>query len=123
MIRDYAIETTFEGERDGVPVWEFTLIPHEDAAVVWGKIVLEVRQDDYMPTWQKYYDEEGRLVRTLTFGDYRQMDDRLVPTRMEVRPVDSPEEYTRITYADLDFNVDLDDGFFSLRNLRGLSPD
>jgi outer membrane lipoprotein-sorting protein len=123
MIRDYAIETTFEGERDGVPAWEFTLIPHEDAAVVWGKIVLEVRQDDYMPTWQKYYDEEGELVRTLTFGDYREMDDRLVPTRMEVRPVDSPEEYTRITYADLDFNVDLDDGFFSLRNLRGLSPD
>ncbi len=123
MIRDYSIETTFEGERDGAAMWEFTLTPHEDAAVVWGKIVLEVRQADYMPTWQKYFDEGGAMVRTLTFGDYREMDGRLVPTRMEVRPVDEPSEYTRITYQNLDFDVDLDDGFFSLRNLRGLRAD
>lgn len=123
MIRDYSIVTSFEGDRDGIPVWEFTLTPHEDAAVVWGKIVLEVRQADYMPTWQKYYDEDGTLVRTLTFSDFRTMDDRLVPTQMEIRPVDSPDEYTRVTYQSLDFDVDLDDGFFSLRNLRGLRPD
>lgn len=123
MIRDYAIETSFDGERDGAAVWEFTLTPHEDAAVVWGKILLEVRQADYMPTWQKYYDEDGRLVRTLVFGDYRHVDDRLVPTRMEVRPVDAPAEFTRITYEHLDFDVDLDDEFFSLRNLRSLSAD
>ena len=123
MIRDYTIVTSFEGERDATPVWEFTLTPHEDAAVVWGKIVLEVRQQDYMPTWQKYYDEDGTLVRTLSFGDFREMDGRLVPTTMEIRPVDSPEEYTRVTYSELDFDVALDDGFFSLRNLRGLRPD
>jgi outer membrane lipoprotein-sorting protein len=123
MIRDYAIATSFEGERDGVPVWEFTLTPREDAAVVWGKIVLEVRQKDYMPTWQRYYDEDGRIVRTLTFSGYRQMDDRVVPTQMEVRPADSPDEYTRVTYGTLEFDVDLDDAFFSLRNLRGLRAD
>jgi len=123
MIRDYAIATSFEGDRDGTPVWEFTLTPREDAAVVWGKIVLEVRQSDYMPTWQRYYDEEGQIVRTLTFSGYRQMDDRMVPTRMEVRPADAPEEYTRVTYGSLEFDVDLDDEFFSLRNLRGLRAD
>lgn len=122
MIRDYTIVTSFEGERDGEAVWEFTLTPHQDAAVVWGKIVLEVRQKDDMPTWQRYYDEDGAMVRTLTFSEYREMDDRLVPTQMEIRPLDSPEEYTRIIYKDLDFDVELDDGFFSMRNLRGLRP-
>ncbi len=123
MIRDYSITTSFEGTRRGEEVWEFTLTPHEDAAVVWGKVVLEVRQRDTMPTWQKYYDEDGELVRTLRFSDYTVMDGRMVPTRMEIRPVDSPDEYTRVTYDDLRFNVDLDDGFFSLRNLRGLRAD
>jgi len=123
MIRDYAITTSFEGTRHGEKVWEFTLVPHEDAAVVWGKVVLEVRQRDTMPTWQKYYDEDGELVRTLRFSKYAVMNGRLVPTRMEIRPVDSPDEYTRVTYDELKFNVDLDDGFFSLRNLRGLRAD
>ncbi len=123
MIRDYSIVTSFEGDREGSAVWEFTLTPHEDAAVVWGKIVMEVRQQDDMPTWQKFYDEEGDLVRTMTFGQYQRMDDRTVPTVMEIRPTDSPEEYTRVVYEQLDFDVELDDGFFSLRNLRGLRPD
>jgi outer membrane lipoprotein-sorting protein len=118
LIRDYAITISFEGERAGTLVWEFVLTPHPDAAVVWGKILLEVRQQDLMPTWQRYYDEHGNLVRTLTFGDYRQMGGRLIPARMEMRPADKPNEYTVITYRDLAFDVALDDDFFSLRNLR-----
>ena len=120
MIRDYEIVTSFDGERGGTKVWEFTMTPHEDAAVVWGKIVLEVRQGDLMPTWQDYYDEDGEVIRKLTFSEYREMSGRKVPTRMEIRPTDSPEEYTRVTYDELNFGADLDDSFFSLRNLRGL---
>ncbi len=118
LIRDYAITISFEGERAGTPVWEFTLTPHPEAAVVWGRILLEVRQLDLMPTWQRYYDEHGNLVRTLTFGEYRQMGGRLIPARMEMRPADKPNEYTVITYRDLTFDVPFDDEFFSLRSLR-----
>jgi outer membrane lipoprotein-sorting protein len=123
LIRDYAISISFEGERGGTAVYEFTLEPHPDAAVVWGKILLEVRQDDLMPTWQKYYDEEGDLVRTLTFSKYRRMGGRLIPAEMEMRPVDKPQEYTRVTYESLEFDVPLRDDFFSLRRLRNLSED
>ncbi len=121
LIRDYAISISFEGERGGTAVYEFTLEPRPDAAVVWGKILLEVRRDDLMPTWQKYYDEDGNLVRTLTFSKYRQMGGRLLPAEMEMRPVDKPQEYTRVTYEDLAFDVPLQDDFFSLRRLRNLS--
>jgi outer membrane lipoprotein-sorting protein len=120
LIRDYTIEISFEGEREGTAVWEFTLTPLPDAPVVWGKIVLEVRQADRMPTWQRYFDEEGKLVRTLTFTDYREMDGRLIPTKMTMRPVDEPDEYTLVAYRDLHFDVPLEDDFFSLRRLRNL---
>lgn len=119
MIDDYEIEIGFDGERDGVAVWEFELTPKAEAAVVWGKIVEQIRKSDLMPVWGKYYDEEGALVRTLTFDQYRRMDGRLVPTRMRVQPADKPDEVTQLIYRELKFDVGLDAEFFSLRNLRG----
>lgn len=123
MIRDYDITIAFEGERDGAKIWEFQLLPHPDAAVVWGKILLEVRQSDLMPLRQRYYDEDGTLARTLTFSNFRDMGGRLVPAEMEMRPADHPQEFTRVVYEDLRFDVPLDDSFFSLRRLRNLSDE
>ncbi len=120
LVRDYDISLAFEGERGGEDVWEFALEPRPEAAVVWGAIRLEVRKRDLMPIRQRYFDEDGKLVRTLAFSDYRQMGGRLVPARMEMRPADAPEEHTTITYEELEFDVSLDDDFFSLRRLRNL---
>ncbi len=118
IIEDYDIEISYEGPRDGEEVWEFTLTPKPEAPVVWGRIEEQVRKRDMMPTWVRYYDEDGTLVRTMTFGGYRTMDGRLVPTEMTVVPSHKPGEYTRLVYHELDFDVDLDPSFFSLRSLR-----
>ena len=86
---DYVIATSFEGQRDGVAVSEYTLTPKPAAAVVWGKITLEVRQADLMPIWQRYYDEDGKLVRELSFSDYKTyVSGRLIPTRLVMRPLE-----------------------------------
>jgi outer membrane lipoprotein-sorting protein len=118
LIRDYFITISFEGKRNGVAVYEFTLTPKPEAAVVWGKVVLEVRQADLLPTWQQFYDEDGKLVREMTLSDYKVMGGRLVPTRMVVRPVDKPGEQTMITYNDLTFDIAISEDTFSLRNLE-----
>lgn len=118
MVDDYDIAIGFEGARDGVPVWEFTLTPKAAAAVVWGKVVMQVRKADLMPTWARYYDDRGNLVRTMTFGDYRTFGGRLVPAETTVRPEDKPDERTTIRYRALAFDVPLAPSFFSLRNLQ-----
>jgi outer membrane lipoprotein-sorting protein len=118
MVEDYDVALSYEGARDGEPVWEFRLTPKPEAAVVWGGVLLQVRKRDLMPTWSRYYDDRGNLVRTLTFGDYRELGGRLVPARMVVTPVDKPDESTTLTYRDLEFDIPLDQSFFSLRNLR-----
>ena len=118
IVDDYDFEISFEGEREGVEVWEFQLTPRPEAPVIWGRIDEQVRKADLMPTWIRYYDEDGGLVRTMTFSDYRTMGDRLVPASMLVIPADKPEEHTVLTYHDLDFGISLDESFFSLRNLR-----
>ncbi len=118
MSRDYFITISYEGERNGSSVYEFTLIPKPNAAVVWGKLELEVRQDDLMPTWHRYYDEDGTLIRELTFSEYTLMGGRRVPTRLVMQPYDKPGEQTVIIYDDLAFDVPIQADTFSLRNLE-----
>ncbi|MGD8868851.1 MAG: outer membrane lipoprotein-sorting protein [Gemmatimonadales bacterium] len=118
LVDDYDIEIAFEGDRDGVRVWEFELTPKPEAAVVWGSILYRVRKEDLMPLWAKYYDEDGKLVRTMTFSDFRVMGGRLIPAALEVQPENKPGEHTRVQYSELEFNIDIDTDFFSLRNLR-----
>lgn len=96
LIRDYVIALSFAGECNGTAVYEFTLMPRADAAVVWEKIVLEVRQADLMPTWQRYEDEDGIVVRELMFSEYKMMESRFIPTRMVMRPLDKPGEQTEV---------------------------
>ena len=118
LVDDYEIEITFEGERDGAEVWEFVLVPLPEAPVVWGGIRYQVRKEDFMPTWARYYDESDEIVRTMVFSEIRLMGSRLVPTVMTMEPADKPGETTVVRYHELDFDVDLDEDYFSLRNLR-----
>ncbi len=118
LVDDYDIALGYEGPRDGVDVWELVLTPKPEAAVVWGKIVERVRKKDLMPVWARYYDEDGSLVRTMTFSDYRTFSGRLVPATLTVVPTDKPENRTVVTYDSLAFDVGLSPTFFSLRNLE-----
>jgi len=115
---DYDPAITFEGERDGQSVLEFTLMPKPQAAVVWGKVVITVRAQDYIPVNSLYYDEDMALVRTMTFFQVKEMGGRRIPTILHVVPADKPGEYTELVYEQMHFNMDLDDAFFSLAQLR-----
>jgi len=118
LIRDYEIAVSFEGQRDGVPLWELTLTPHADAAVVWGRIVMEVRKEDSMPTWIHYFGDDGARKRTLTFSKYATMGGRLVPTLMRAVPTDKPDESTAIEYTKLEFDLKLPPETFTLAALK-----
>ncbi len=58
-------------------------------------------------------------MRTLTFGRYRAMGGRLIPTEMHMQPVDKPGERTVVRYEKLEFDIGTDPSAFSLRALRG----
>ena len=118
LIDDYDIDIGYEGDRDGVEVWEFRLSPKPEAAVVWDRIDYQVRKADLMPTWAYYFDEDGARVRTVTFGDYRVTGGRLVPMLTEVIPDDEPGERTVVRYQELEFDIEIGESAFSLHALR-----
>ncbi len=93
-------------------------IPHKDAPVVWGSIVIAVTKDDHLPEWQKYYDEKGELIRIMSYSDIKTVDKRTLPTTLEMVPQNKEGHRTIIRYLDLKFNVKLDPETFTLRNLH-----
>ena len=66
-------------EQDGFQVYVIQSIPHEEAAVVWGREVLTVR-DDWVLLKQEFRDQEDVLVKTLEALEIAPMGGRNVAT-------------------------------------------
>ncbi|MCW8827780.1 MAG: outer membrane lipoprotein-sorting protein [Gammaproteobacteria bacterium] len=115
---DYDSTLSYEGQRDGRMIYEMTALPKPNAPVVWGKVVMLIEQQTLAPYRALYYDEEGELVRTLTFDMLQQIGERVVPMRMSLQPEDKPDESTVIRYHDIEFGVPLETAFFSLQSLK-----
>lgn len=93
-------------------------IPKEDIPIVWGKVITAVRESDYIPVWEKYYDEDGELMRIMNFTEIRDFDGKVIPSVMEVIPANKEGHKTVVRYLEVDFNPDVPDDVFTLRNLR-----
>jgi outer membrane lipoprotein-sorting protein len=118
FVDDYTYRLSFSGLRGGQFIYEIECIPKPEAAVVWGKVVIIVLKEDLIPLKELFYDEDGTLMRTMTFSEVRSFGRRTVPSVTTLVPADKPDELTRITYNRLQFGIDVDEEFFSLRNLK-----
>jgi hypothetical protein len=118
MEEDYDPFISFEGERDNQQIFEFTLIPKPDAAVVWGKVVAILLEDGYLPLEYYYYDEDMNIARTITFSKMEMLAGRLRPKVMKVVPADKPDEFTELIYEELDLGIPIEDDFFSIARLK-----
>ncbi len=115
---DYNASISFEGERDGRKIIEFTLVPKPDAPVVWGKLLLIIMADSYTPLIEFYYDEDMQLARTFTFNDLKLLGGKERPAVLRVVPADKPDEYTEFIYEQLELNIPVNDSMFSKSSLK-----
>jgi len=115
---DYESSITFSGVRDNKSVIEVTSIPKPDAAVVWGKVVTVIDSEKYVPLESSYFDEENLPVRVMKFDNVITQNNRMFPARLVLHPIDKPEESTIVEYLETDFDINLNDGLFSLRSLQ-----
>jgi outer membrane lipoprotein-sorting protein len=117
IIDRYEHELSGAEEREGHVYYTITSVPHEDAAVVWGKEVLTIR-DDWVLMEEQFWDQDGALVKVLETLEVAQMGGRPVARVMRMGKVDTPDEWTRITAEHIEFDLDLPDQLFTLSNLR-----
>ena len=102
---------------EGHTIYEIQSIPHETAAVVWGKEVLVVR-DDYVMLEQSFFDQDGVLVKKLESLEIGEMGGRAIAIRQRMGKVDEPDEWTEVHVASVEFDIELADNVFTLSNLR-----
>jgi outer membrane lipoprotein-sorting protein len=104
-------------EQDGHAVYEIQSVPHEEAAVVWGREVLKIRDDNVMLE-QRFYDQDDLLVKTLRTLEVKEMGGRAVAAQQRMAKEDEPEEWTEIVMNTVEFDIELADNVFTLSNLR-----
>ena len=104
-------------EVDGVTVYEIESVPHEDAAVVWGREVLRIRAD-HVVSEHRFYDQDGELVKMLESLEIGEMGGRVIALRQRMGKVDSPGEWTEIRVVSVNYDIELPDSLFTLSNLR-----
>jgi outer membrane lipoprotein-sorting protein len=104
-------------EDDGKRVYVIESIPLEEAAVVWGKEVLRIREDLVLLE-QNYYDQDGVLVQKLEALDIGEMSGRVIALRQRMSKIEAPEEWTELQVQTMSYDVELDDSLFTRANLR-----
>jgi outer membrane lipoprotein-sorting protein len=104
-------------ELDGILVYDIESIPHEDAAVVWGREVLRIRED-HVVLEHAFFDQDGELVKKLVSLEVGEMGGRTIAKRQRMAKTDKPEEWTEISVNDVEYELDLKDSLFTLSNLR-----
>ena len=94
------------------------LIPKEESPIVWGKIIAAVQSDDYIPVWQRFYDEKGNLMRVMNFKEIKTFGGKTVPSVMEMLPENKEGHKTVVRWMNATFDSDIDDKIFTRRNLQ-----
>lgn len=120
IVKDYEHRLLGDTTIGAYQAWKLELIPQEDAPVVWGRILAYIEKDNYFQLLFKYYDEDGFLINTMVLSDIRQLGNRSIPTRLEMIPAENPDQKTVLIYKKMVFDIELDDRFFSLQNLKQL---
>ena len=99
--------------------YKVTLTPKEQTVTVWDRIEYTISKDPLLPLSQAFFDDDGEKIRELTFHEPKEYNGKLMPSILEMRPLNKEGHLTRIMYDDIKFNVPgITKDTFSLRNLK-----
>ena len=106
---------------DGLDCWIIELIPNEDAAVVWGKLVMWIDKRDYMQLKTQFFDEYDEMVSIMTGKAIKNFDGKKLPAIIEFVPLDKEGNKTIVERLVWKFDIDINERFFLpnyMKNLR-----
>lgn len=120
IVEDYNHTLISTENVGGYECYKIELIPKPEAAVVWGKIELWISKNEFYEMKGEYYDEDGKLVSSMTASDIKQMGDRSLPGKMVMVPADKPGNQTIMEMIDVVYNKPISEDFFSQQNMKSV---
>ncbi len=118
IVVDYNHKLIGEEKVSGLDCYKIELIPKEDAAVTWGKVIKWVSKKEFWQLKNEYYDEDNELIRTEIASDIKSFGDRRLPSKIEIIPADKPGHKTLVIINSSTFNIKIDENFFSQQNMK-----
>lgn len=120
IVYDYNHEFDGDSTIAGYDCYKIVLTPKPEAAVVWGKVEIWVSKEEFIQFKTVFYDEDGYPVNVMQGMDVKELGGRLLPSRMEMTPLDEPGNKTVLEYKSLKFDQGIPESFFSVQNMRRL---
>lgn len=120
IVVDYQHELKGEDTFDGDKVWVIDAVAKPDAPVVWSKVTLWISKSTYLQRKVEFYDEFDERVNVMATYDVEELGGRKLATRMEMQPLDKPDNKTVLITHQAQFDFDIDDSFFSQQQMKSL---
>jgi outer membrane lipoprotein-sorting protein len=119
-VADYIHKHLGKESITGKDCYKIEMIPKPSAAIVWEKVIVWIDTTDFLQLKAEFYDEDGELVNIMNSGDVKELGGRKVTTKIEMFPVDKKGNSTVIIYNDIVFDKEINDNFFTTRNMKQL---
>jgi len=97
------------------------LIPKEDAAVVWGKIISKIDTSNFTGMKDVFYDEDGLEIRTFTYEKVKKFGKYYTPTYWKIQPSDKKGNFTEIIIEDVKYDSEISEQYFKKSALKRFS--
>ncbi|MBI9074800.1 MAG: outer membrane lipoprotein-sorting protein [Desulfatibacillum sp.] len=117
LVEDFTHTISNVREENGLKIYDLASIPHEGAAVVWGKLELTIREDGVLLR-EAFFDEDNQLVKEMITREIANLGGRLFPRVWIMKKAGETERFTQITYKELAFDEALPPNLFSLSSLK-----
>ncbi len=103
---------------DGRECYKIESVPKEDADIVWGKKISWISKEGFWVLKSQSYDDDGLLVRTETASQIKAFGKKKLPSLYTVVPADEEGHKTVFELLKIDFDIKIDEKFFSQANMK-----
>ncbi|MDZ7807824.1 MAG: outer membrane lipoprotein-sorting protein [Gracilimonas sp.] len=117
-VTDYDHELVGEETIQGFECYKIEMTPKPNAPVVWTKVDVWISKEEYIELKAEFYDEFGDLINVMNGMNVKEFDGRMIPSRMEMIPMDKEGQMTVLEYESMKFNEGIPESFFSVQNMR-----
>lgn len=118
IVTDYTHKILGEETVSGELCYKIELTPKPDAPVVWGKLIMWISKIHEVSMKMEYFDEDGYLIKTELGKELKNMNGRFIPVIFELIPADEEGNKTIVTMQEIQFNIPIEDSFFSQQNMK-----
>ena len=104
-------------EQDGFKFYTIEAVPRDGSPIVWGKEEIIMRED-FVLVSQTYFDQDLEPLKKMVTMDISDLGGRIFSTKMRMYNLETPDQYTEVSYLDANWDIEINDGFFTTFTLQ-----